>query len=277
MDSQQRDQIRDLLLQGLSSDEIAIKLGVQKRQVAAVRAHATKGHYAGALDELAQLAKSDPARWAEPIRAEAGRALAEVFGEFDRVFEGARQLDAAHPELAESSSGPAMGLNPRLLGRSIQVRRAELGLKRRELAEQSQLSYPYLSEIENGDKEPSMTAFARLATALRLTPSELLSYGARVTSGPPVRSEEGEAARDDEADATQPTDGPGDQAVPLALESQSAPRAVSPPNDGTERDRWTQALVAATVRAELEAWARTELPGLVSEALARALRLQQEP
>ena len=36
------------------------------------------------------------------------------------------------------------------LGKAIELRRIELGLKRRELAERARLSYPYISEIENG-------------------------------------------------------------------------------------------------------------------------------
>ena len=38
---------------------------------------------------------------------------------------------------------------------AIAVRRTELGLKRKDLAERSSLSYPYVSELENGTKEPS--------------------------------------------------------------------------------------------------------------------------
>jgi DNA-binding transcriptional regulator YiaG len=60
------------------------------------------------------------------------------------------------------------------LGRAIKVLRAERGLSRRELAARSEVSYPYLSEIENGKKRPSSKALVAVATALGLRPSQLL-------------------------------------------------------------------------------------------------------
>src|SRR5438093_1591631 len=44
------------------------------------------------------------------------------------------------------------------LGRAIHLRRVELNLKRPELARRAELSYPYVSEIENGMKTPSTKA-----------------------------------------------------------------------------------------------------------------------
>jgi Co/Zn/Cd efflux system component len=52
------------------------------------------------------------------------------------------------------------------LGRAITVRRADLGLKRKDLAKESSLSYPYISELENGGKEPSAKALRQIADAL---------------------------------------------------------------------------------------------------------------
>src|SRR5688500_12015499 len=43
----------------------------------------------------------------------------------------------------------------RELGRFLEHRRHELGLSRRELAERSELPYPYVSQLETGDREPS--------------------------------------------------------------------------------------------------------------------------
>lgn len=60
------------------------------------------------------------------------------------------------------------------LGRAVQLRRVELGIKRPELARRSGLSYPYVSEIENGLKSPSAKALRQLAEALDLTPAALL-------------------------------------------------------------------------------------------------------
>jgi transcriptional regulator with XRE-family HTH domain len=56
-----------------------------------------------------------------------------------------------------------MGLE---LGRMVQQRRHELALSRRDLAERSELSYPYLSQIETGDRDPSLRTMHRLADAL---------------------------------------------------------------------------------------------------------------
>jgi transcriptional regulator with XRE-family HTH domain len=60
------------------------------------------------------------------------------------------------------------------LGRAIQVHRARHGLDRKELARRAEVSYPYLSEIENGKKRPSSSAVLAIAEALGLRASELL-------------------------------------------------------------------------------------------------------
>src|SRR3954468_21308524 len=65
------------------------------------------------------------------------------------------------------------------LGRAIAVRRAELGLKRKDLAARSSLSYPYVSELENGTKEPSAPALRQLAEALELSATQLLERSER--------------------------------------------------------------------------------------------------
>lgn len=61
------------------------------------------------------------------------------------------------------------------LGRVIASTRVLRGGKRKDLAAASTLSYPYLSEIEAGLKEPSLPALRLLAGALGLYPSELLA------------------------------------------------------------------------------------------------------
>ncbi len=62
-----------------------------------------------------------------------------------------------------------------LLGRAVAVARAERNLKRKELADLSGVSYAYVSEIEKGSKYPSQRVLVDLASALGLTPFELLS------------------------------------------------------------------------------------------------------
>lgn len=61
----------------------------------------------------------------------------------------------------------------RELGRFVESRRSELGLTRRELAEASGLSYPYVSQIETGDREPSLKRLHDLAHALGVGVSQL--------------------------------------------------------------------------------------------------------
>lgn len=61
----------------------------------------------------------------------------------------------------------------RELGRFLEHRRGELGLSRRELAEQSELSYPYVSQLETGDREPSLKTMRALAQVLDVRPEEL--------------------------------------------------------------------------------------------------------
>jgi transcriptional regulator with XRE-family HTH domain len=60
-------------------------------------------------------------------------------------------------------------------GRALAAARSERGLKRMQLKEKSGLSYPYISEIENGGKYPSQRAIQNLADALEMSPSELLA------------------------------------------------------------------------------------------------------
>ncbi len=61
----------------------------------------------------------------------------------------------------------------RELGRFLEHRRGELGLTRRELATRSELSYPYISQLETGDREPALKALHKLAPVLQVRPEEL--------------------------------------------------------------------------------------------------------
>ena len=61
----------------------------------------------------------------------------------------------------------------RELGRFLEHRRGELGLSRRDLAERSGLSYPYISQLETGDREPAIKAMRALAPVLDVRPDEL--------------------------------------------------------------------------------------------------------
>jgi transcriptional regulator with XRE-family HTH domain len=156
------------------------------------------------------------------------------------------------------------------LGRAIQLRRVELAMKRRDLAMAAGLSYPYVSEIENGQKEPSAKALRQLAEALELAPSDLVSLTDRLgaTSESPSLLLDSEAARArsqrrareghhlERAEVLEPAD---EQPSTMSLVP-SAPMGSA--GDGM-LERWISDTVARLVRAELARWAATELPDVV--------------
>ena len=61
----------------------------------------------------------------------------------------------------------------RALGRFVEERRRELGLSRKDVVARSGLSYPYVSQIETGDREPALKALSALAGALEVGVSQL--------------------------------------------------------------------------------------------------------
>jgi transcriptional regulator with XRE-family HTH domain len=73
------------------------------------------------------------------------------------------------------SQVPGEDAHAAALGRAIKVLRTDQGLDRAGLAEASGLSYPYLSEIENGKKRPSSRALEGIALALGMRPHELMA------------------------------------------------------------------------------------------------------
>jgi transcriptional regulator with XRE-family HTH domain len=70
---------------------------------------------------------------------------------------------------------PAEAAFAKALARAIRVLRTELGMSRKELAERADLSYSYLSELENAAKQPSSRALRAVAQALGLEANELLA------------------------------------------------------------------------------------------------------
>jgi transcriptional regulator with XRE-family HTH domain len=84
---------------------------------------------------------------------------------------------APKPPDAESGSAPQTSDTDfaAALGRAIKVFRTGLGIGRRELAGAADLSYSYLTEIENGKKQASATAQKAIAAALGMSVSKLLA------------------------------------------------------------------------------------------------------
>lgn len=167
------------------------------------------------------------------------------------------------------------------LGRAIQLRRVELGLKRPQLAKRAELSYPYLSEIENGMKNPSTKALRQLAAALELSPAELIALAEKLGE---TSAHEATSVLVDHSRDGLPTDPvvrllarPLPTGGNLANSVMSLASVPAPPTSGEALlERWVQDLVAAVVRAELAAWARTELPALVRAEIDRALAEREE-
>jgi len=162
------------------------------------------------------------------------------------------------------------------LGRAIQVRRAELGLGRRELAESARLSYPYLSEVENGKKAPSAKAMWRLARALELGVAELVER-AELTAPADEANDSGEAWGSAHlaplATLTGPTSSFGARAW-AQTSSRRDHRGVSPYDAARAEAELLERIaevVAVTVRAELSVWTRKELPKLMRREVARIL------
>lgn len=60
------------------------------------------------------------------------------------------------------------------LGRVVAMQRLARGWKRKDYARVVGISYPYLSEIETGVKEPSLAVLRQLAVPLGVPPSLLM-------------------------------------------------------------------------------------------------------
>lgn len=59
------------------------------------------------------------------------------------------------------------------LGLALVMLRNRRAMSRTDLAQNAQLSYPYVAELEKGSKFPSSAAFDALAAALEVSPDEL--------------------------------------------------------------------------------------------------------
>jgi transcriptional regulator with XRE-family HTH domain len=167
------------------------------------------------------------------------------------------------------------------LGRAVQLRRVQLGRKRSQLAKRAELSYSYLSEIENGLKNPSTKALRQLAAALELSPAELIVLAERLgeLSGQGASSIVADQSQEDLPTASDA--GPLSRRIPsagdLASSVMSLASVPAPLASGEALlERRVQDLVAAVVRAELVAWAHTELPALVRAEIDRALAEREE-
>ena len=155
------------------------------------------------------------------------------------------------------------------LGRAVASRRAALGLKRKDLAERARLSYPYISEIENGVKEPSARALRQLAEGLDLSVAELAALSESVgASSMSVAVSTPESSGAPVAAPDVPGPGRGSHLGPQLAMLTSSPLGSAGESVGDVR--WI-------VQQELDRWAATRLPDLIRAEVHRALaELQDE-
>ena len=71
----------------------------------------------------------------------------------------------------------------RALGRAVAERRAELGLTQEQLALRADLHQRWISNVENGHRNPSYSSLRRLAAGLDLSTAELIARAERIESG----------------------------------------------------------------------------------------------
>lgn len=62
------------------------------------------------------------------------------------------------------------------LGKRIRILRDHLGMTQEKLAEDVNVSLKHLGEIERGRGNPTLATLVSLATALHVTPSELMAF-----------------------------------------------------------------------------------------------------
>jgi transcriptional regulator with XRE-family HTH domain len=75
---------------------------------------------------------------------------------------------------------PATPPFKRALGEAVAARRQELGLTQEQLSLQADLHQRWISNVENGIRNPSYASLRRLAAGLELSASELLARAERI-------------------------------------------------------------------------------------------------
>jgi transcriptional regulator with XRE-family HTH domain len=155
------------------------------------------------------------------------------------------------------------------LGKAVELRRIELGLKRRELAERAQLSYPYISEIENGVKEPSAKALRRIAEALEMKLADLATLSERLEEP----SDSGSILLDAPAAVGTSPRSTTPEAMNFSMmpEAPRLARSMAAAASPAQRPLSDMDRVQAQVREELDRWRREELPHLVRSEVERHL------
>jgi len=147
-------------------------------------------------------------------------------------------------------------------GFAIELRRTVLRMKRRDLAERSELSYPYVSEIEKGMKEPSAKSLRQLAMALEFdSVSDLMSF----VEQQPLQGEEATGSPE-WVSAGMPSSSSESWAFAATPSMMSSP---SPARDGAIDDALER--LARRLVDEVLSSLRQEIPRLVESEVSRQL------
>ena len=64
-----------------------------------------------------------------------------------------------------------------LFRKNMKIRRLEMGMTQQKLADEAELSYTYISQLERGEKDPSVKTLEKVARALKTRPEFLISEG----------------------------------------------------------------------------------------------------
>jgi transcriptional regulator with XRE-family HTH domain len=167
------------------------------------------------------------------------------------------------------------------LGRAIELRRVHRGWKRKDLSAASGLSYPFISEIENGTKEPSSKSLRQIAGALELSVLELHQLAADCSDEVVEQANWGsltsKALRNVRVHRSSPaSSSPAPAVTDLILSTSSVP--PEEPMMGRpfqqragEHKGLSEDAIREIIRAELEKWTSDQLPSLVRRELQRAL------
>ena len=135
----------------------------------------------------------------------------------------------------------------RALGQFVEQRRTELGLTRRDVATRAELSYPYVSQIETGDREPALKALSKLGQVLEVPVEHLaaLLSGQDWTSTPSY--------------------------APLTASALMTTGSPGPTDDGRRRDK-----VLMSLERRLRDVPPLERIALLNELIAQAVQELQE-
>jgi transcriptional regulator with XRE-family HTH domain len=90
---------------------------------------------------------------------------------------------------------PAAPAFQRALGAAVKARREELELTQEQLYLRTEIQARYISNVENGKRNPSYASLRRLAAALNLTAAELIARAEQIEASGPAAARASAAGR----------------------------------------------------------------------------------